>query len=273
MIEILVPTPVLEMPQRAQAITIAVFAALTILALAYAIQVSRRAKQGYPLYLFLGAALSVPYECFAAALVHVVYPQQGQWTMIEVLGRPIPVFTWLSYMFYISPLLIFAFEKLDRGELTPKLWWTAYFVSLPLAFIYEVPFLHFGLWQYYGDNQPFMLLGYPVWWAFVSPATFLCMALLNYLIWTRVLRRRHSFVLILLVPLSLFAIHFALSAPLAAAMNTSLNPVLTNLCMLFSIGLALLATWIGARGIELVQPLRIAEEVPGHSPNVAEGVS
>ncbi|MET0988618.1 MAG: hypothetical protein ABW034_24770 [Steroidobacteraceae bacterium] len=65
-----------------------------------------------------------------------------------------------------------------------------------------------------------------------------------------VLERRHSYLLPLLVTLSLFAIHGAMAAPIFAALATFTSKTATIIATFMSMGLAFMGMWFSSKVIK-----------------------
>jgi hypothetical protein len=247
--------PVLEMPQTAELVATIIFGICTLGTLLYALHVMRRDKVTYPIFLFLGSIICTTYETFDATLGHFIYPQIGQINVYQLLGVKLPLFLILIYPVYVAAIVIWVFQSHQNKRLTSVLWWKVFVGSIIGAALFEPPFIHFGLWFYYGDNQPMKVFGLPAWWWFANPAALMCMGLLCSFVWNYLLDRKFTFLLTILLPLSLFALHGSISAPLYFALNSSADISIANLGSMVTIALSFLLVWLGGRYIEKTRHL------------------
>lgn len=241
--------PVVEMPYTAQIVAVAIFALGALATLWYAYSVSKRTGSSYPLWVYLGSLVALPFETFDLTLGHCLYPQIGQLTAFELLGVKIPWFLVLVYPIYIAGAMIWVYEKLLTGTMTRSTWWKAAAIGIASAAAFEPPALYIGLWLYFGDNTPFRVFGLPFWWAFANPVAIITMGLVCYHIWNTLLKRKCAAVVVIMLPCSLFAIHTGLSTPVYLAINTSPSLVLANLGALGTAALSLFVIWLGSHAI------------------------
>lgn len=238
--------PLVEMPQTAQQVATLVFAVLALLTLVYAVRVAKRTGHSYPLWVFAASLVALPFETFDLTLGHCLYPQVGQWTAIELLGVKLPWFLVFIYPVYIAGMVIFIYEHMLNGTLTRSLWWKVALGSILGAAAFEPPGLYFGLWLYFGDNEPFRIFGLPFWWAFANPVAILSISLFSYHVWSSLLNKRYAPVLLVVMPMLLFAVHTAVATPVYFALNSTQDTVITNAAALATAALALFVVWIGS---------------------------
>ncbi|MEQ8743620.1 hypothetical protein [Parasphingorhabdus sp.] len=249
--ELLVARPDMIMPETAQFWTLLVFGTAAFATFLYALWQMRRNHTVYPLWLLLGAIVASTYETLDNTLGHVYYPITGQISIYEILGIPLPLFTFFVYFFYIGATVIWVFSLLDSKSIDNRSWWTIYGFTVLGALIFEPPMLALGLWNYYGDNQSLVFLGFPIWWAIVNPASVIMVALVSYLIWDLLLERKYTILLSAIVPILLYGIHGGISAPIYMTINSTSSAVINNLAAVASILLALGVIWLGGKAIRI----------------------
>ncbi|MBT8340000.1 MAG: hypothetical protein HKP58_10410 [Desulfatitalea sp.] len=242
--------PVLAMPQTAQTVAIILFAAIVAVIVGYVIRFSMKNKVSYPIWMIIAIFLATPYETHTALLGHFVYPQEGQISVFSLYGIPMPLYLVLIYVVYVAPFMLFIFNSMEKGTMTPSLWWKMFFISVPCAFMFEPLAIHFGLWNYWGANQPMKILGFPLWWAFVNPTGLMIMTLTVYLIWRDVLHRQKAYTFCLLIPLGLFAFLGCISAPAHITLHSYTSKTATIVGSLLSMAMSVFAIWIGQKILE-----------------------
>lgn len=242
--------PVLTMPEPAQTIVIILTAILAAIVVLYAIRLAKRDNVSYPIWMILGIVLALPYENHTALLGRFVYPQVGQVSVESFYGIQMPLYLLFVYILYVGPFMLFIFDKMEKGSMTVSLWWKMFFITAFLALCFEPPAIHFGLWYYFGDNQPLKILGLPLWWIFVNVGALMLMTLTLYLIWRDLLGRSHSYCFLILIPMGLYAFLGPLSAPAHLSLGTFTSKVGTIIGSVISIGFAFFAIWIGQKILE-----------------------
>ncbi len=215
------------------------FGVVALLALGYCVHLARRERKSYPLFVFLGAGLSVFYEPINNVLGLCTYPEIGQVTWIETLGRKIPTYIGAVYFFYFSATILWIMGRIRAG-VTIRQWWRYYAVGVVVCTSFELIPIHYGWWKYYGDNQALRILGFPMWWWFANPMCLFAMATLFHYLRQRVLSDRLSPLLVVLWPMALFATHGSAALPIFTALNSTSSTAITGLATLFTIGLALM---------------------------------
>lgn len=238
------------MPQTGQLVATVVFS-VGALAVAYLCwKVSRKTGSVYPWALYIGAGLTLPYETFDGVLGHFLYGQQGQHTLLSLFGHPLPLFILPIYLLYVTPAILWTFYQMGNGGFTPRMWWGTFAVAALFALCFEPPFINTQMWYYYGDNQPFAILGLPFWWIITNEAMLMCVGVLCWAIYEHILKpwgRAATWLLVVLVPFSVFGIHTAFSAPIFAALNTYNSTTISNVGGVASNVLALIGLVIASR--------------------------
>jgi hypothetical protein len=162
------PVPVGEMPYTVQVVATAIIATLAAVALVASVIRWRRTGSPLATLLLLGAGLASLNEPVVDIMGGCMHYRDGQLAAFETYDRPIPAWVPVGYLviFGVLPLLISSVlrksaEPRKRFLLCVLAVWA---VNLSI----ELPLLHSGLYEYYGQ-QPFKLLGlFPTHWLFVN---------------------------------------------------------------------------------------------------------
>jgi len=220
------------MPSGAQTVLI-ILTGLGALAIwRYAIRESRRRRDLVPVFIVIGAGLSIFYEPLGDEISKVYYTERGQETWISAFGRDIPVFIGLLYFWYMSVGALWLLRASRRG-VTARRWWTTWAGFLAFALTLEMVVA--GLvaddsgapWIYYGD-QAFMVLDVPFFtpWTYVSINVAIATGVVALV---RVLPRRQHWLLVPCVPMFMLAGHAMTAFPSALAMHSTDDDVLLHL--------------------------------------------
>jgi hypothetical protein len=218
-----------------QAIPIAIF-------VIYAARVWRRERDVLPFLFLLGGAACVLIEPIVDNLGLCDFPVEGQrWTQLAVLNRHIPLFVGEAYTWYVGGQAYLIYRLLKKGTPGPVLW-RCYFIFAVANFALEVPGLQIDAYTYYG-NQPFWVLGFPLWWAFVNPLMPMTFAVAVY-------RMRHRLVgwmalgVVVLAPMADAVANAAAGWPVWLALNSGKGYFVTYLGGTGTILLALMTMGI-----------------------------
>lgn len=155
-----------EMPQGAQ-LFFTCFTGVPLLIMT-GLAVYLLVKRRDPLLgLFLiGGICCVAYEPIVDILGCCAFPAEDQWTTFSAFGSDVPIFVHMTYTWYVGGLAIVVVRMLERRASARSLW-TLFGVLSVGEFLLEIPGLQLDLWTYYGE-QPFEVLGFPLWWGPVN---------------------------------------------------------------------------------------------------------
>ncbi|WAJ43406.1 hypothetical protein OK015_19615 [Mycobacterium sp. Aquia_216] len=160
-----------------------------------------------PLMIFLGLAggLTVfTLEPFTDVLGLAVFPELNQIGWIHALGRHIPAYVGLIYIFYWAPAWKFVTHRLDHGMKGRE--FSAICAALVgAACLIEVIPTKVAMWTYYG-SQPLKIVGFPIWWAVANGHSVVASAVVLYFL-LKVLPRNRRFLLIVIMPPVVLAVH------------------------------------------------------------------
>lgn len=173
-----------------------VFAALALGAFAFALIKAKRDRDWLPVFLFLASLAMSTIEPYVDAQGLCWYPEIGTIPGYRNVGRTIPLYIIFVFCFYVAPAMIIVIDRC-KNRITAGWLLKFYLLTVVLAALFEPIPLHYGLWSYYG-HQPFVFLGFPVWFAFVNTACVLLTGVALY----KVLPYLRGWKRILVVPLA-----------------------------------------------------------------------
>lgn len=134
-------------------------AVLVAASVALAVKETLRLRSALPLVVFLSAALWLPNEPFIDAILGFQYASDAPLKLFTLWDREIPPgVLGVGAMFFIFPWAIYRMVLSGTSTRTIV---GVLFVAGVLDWIAEWPALHYGLFEYYGDN-PSRILGLPL---------------------------------------------------------------------------------------------------------------
>ncbi|MGH9009924.1 MAG: hypothetical protein ACRDYF_08790, partial [Acidimicrobiia bacterium] len=174
------------------------------------------------------------------------YPEIGQVTWIETLGRKIPTYIGAVYFFYFSATVLWLMRRIRAG-ITARQWCRYYAVAAILCTSFELIPIRLGWWKYYGDHQALRILGFPMWWWFANPMSIFAMATLFHFLRKHVITERLSPLFVPLYPAALFAMHASAGFPVFTYLNSSTNMTVGVFATLLTIGWSITVIWLTSR--------------------------
>jgi len=238
------PPSEMTMPDDAQTVMLILTGISAALAVVVAVTRSVRRRDPVPVYVMLGAAIAICYEPIGDSLGMAYYPENGQVTWIDTLGRKIPAFIGLLFFVYFPPFILWFVEQAKKG-ITAATWWKVWLTTVLATFLFEPIPLAFDLWTYYGP-QPLSSFGFPLYWAFLD-ATFVYVLAMGVHGIIRFFPRRDYWLIVPAMPMLLLAGHGAPSLPVATTLASTDSRLINELGGLGTIALCVMVAWMGAR--------------------------
>ncbi len=155
-------------PHTAQLVITAILGVLSVAVAVFSIVEWRRTGQPTMLATSIGGLLASFNEPIMDIVGRVWFADGGQqWTAFQTFGRPVAVWVPMAYFVFFGafPYLMARYFQI-RGA-GPRQYWAAVAVPVVLNTALEVPLLQRGVYVYYG-NQPFAVLGFPVFWTVIN---------------------------------------------------------------------------------------------------------
>lgn len=235
--------PIIEKSLQWQQGMLIVMILLALGGLYYIYKEVRRTGEWFPAYVCLGGALACFYEPLGDLMTHVSYHEVNQINFNTAFGFRTPLWIVPTYLVSFGTPIVLLYTALTNG-LTMKKWMLFFAIAIVGGWGFEVPMLAMNAFEYYGDNQPFKILGFPVWVAFVNNATLFVVATLLYLLKKSVVGTRWPFLVVALIPVMVAGTHAGLSLPAGSAINGPRELLTVHLMAGLSMALSVLVTWI-----------------------------
>jgi hypothetical protein len=140
---------------------------LAAFALALVVRLCVQRRVAWPLVVTAGGTLTCLMEPLFDHLYGLWFPTQGQWTLFKVYGIHEPIWLPAAYLVIYGALAVLTVVWLQRAP-TRATVWRMYAVLAGVAFVGEITYVHvLGVYNYQ-VNQPFVVLGYPLFLGFLN---------------------------------------------------------------------------------------------------------
>lgn len=207
------------------------------------------------LLLFLvGGAICIVMEPVVDVLGMCYFPRINQWVGIETFDRPIPLFMWPVYSWFVGGQAYIFWRLFQRGMNRSQLW-KVWLTVMGVNVVLETPGLLMDVYTYYGP-QPFNLWGLPLWWPPVNStmpivAAFLIHKMTPYLTGARILA------VIPFMPMADGLANGALAWPVWTALNADIGFWATYPAAVATFGLGALAVWVMSKGLPVEETVSV----------------
>lgn len=238
------PPSDLLMPASAQLWTTVLYGVGALVFVLLALRLAWRERSPLALLLLVGAALTIYLEPVVDVLGNAVHPQIGQFNLLTTNGHPVPWAVLIGYIWYFAGAPLLCYPMLKQRSLNQRFVWGLFAsVVLSAALVEQIP-LHFGVWQYYGEQLP--KIGYmPIWWIFANTAAVLVPFILIYALYPR-LQGWRQLLVVGLMPSGAFMGHAAAGWPMYNLLGTDTSQLSALALYLGSaavVVLAVLSVW------------------------------
>lgn len=238
----LTPLPPVEMKVDAAAeyAFTSVVVAIGVVAVAYALYLSRRTASWLPVLCLLGGALCITIEPLCDSHLQLWWGDFRQPDIIAAWGRHVPVMAMVIVSWYYGAGAYFTWRWLQRGD-GSKIWYL-YLGEVATALVMEPVAIKLNLWHYFGEHG-ITIFGYPAYWPFVAAGCSAAAGVLLYLVGP-FLPGWRILAVAALVPMTVSAVYWACGWPMYIAVNKAPAELVLWLMNGVSIGLSLLLVWI-----------------------------
>jgi len=223
---------------------------LFAMVLLWVINDSRKSRRVLPLMILLGAMVASLQECLYDVFCNVWYAQYGATPMYRIFNISVPLWMLPAYGWYIGGLGYFMYKKFRDG-ITAGQVWKLYALFWVANLLLEVPALQIGnIYAYYG-NQPFELLGFPVWMAATNSLPPILFGI-TFSALDDVLRGPRAIFAVAIAPMIVGAGEMAAGWPMFLALNSGVGVNVTRAAALVTLALSLLVTYLAT--LKFVRP-------------------
>lgn len=170
-------------------------------------------------------------------------------TAFPQLNFPIeyPVWSILAYVPFAGPTC-WAFYLILRSRPSRRIFWGAVVGGqLVMNTVTEWVLIHTHGYQYYGDNQPLRVWGFPLWWLATNFGELLGAVVMLLLI--NRYGKRAAALAVIVVPASFGAWEMWAGWPVYVALNNDVGTVVTTIAALVAFAIALATIWFIERVI------------------------
>lgn len=217
-----------------------------VLTIANCLWRARAMQSALPIIILLGSVGTIALEPMVDVLGSLVFPNEGARIGIELIGRPMPIYISLIWVFYWAGGVLFVAEMI-LGGVTLKRWMITGAVFVILAVLIEMIPIHYRMWTYY-NVQPLRVGGFPVFWGFVNTSAVMGTAAAIVLL-DRLLGNAERWLLVPLFPCIAFGLNTAAGLPGYAAVSTTQDYSLALFWTSLSILAATLLVWLWGKAV------------------------
>ncbi len=202
---------------------------------------SRRTGSMIPLLILLGAGAASLQECIFDVMVLVNWADHGHTPLYRMLDRSVPIWMLLAYPWFIGGMGYWMYKRLNDG-MTARQLWSLYFFAWAANMFLEIPALQLGnIYSYYG-NQPFQILGFPLWMAWTNSLMPILLGSVIYAL-RDTLTGLRSLLVLALVPMAVGTAQIIAGWPIWLALNSGASYTVTHLAALVTLGLSLIVVY------------------------------
>lgn len=200
-----------------------------------------KTRSPLPIYLFLSAGIAFMAEPLSQLAGLGIYPPEGMHTVWSAFNRPVPLFGFLAYLWFLGGLSCIVYSRLRKG-MTMRGIFILYGILVVVEAALEIPGLNTNTFLYYGP-QPFVLMKFPLWWAFVNAGAAMLAACLVF--------KMKDYVKPVFYPVFLWAVPLANSGimggaamPTQIALNRNESLLVTHIAALWTVALCFFVIWM-----------------------------
>lgn len=153
--------------ETGQWISVILTFALAAVAAVYVVRVARQERAVWPFALLAAGTLTCLLEPMFDHLYGLWFPTQGQWTLFTAYGVSEPIWLVPAYFAIYGGGAVVVMRKL-RANPTVSQIWRLYWAFVAVAMVAEIAYVQLmGVYEYQ-DDQPWKVLGYPLFLGFVN---------------------------------------------------------------------------------------------------------
>jgi lipoprotein signal peptidase len=220
------------------AINFVVLAAVMV----WIIKEARQTRSLTPVLLMVGAALASMSECIYDVMVLVQWADYGHTPLYRIFNLAVPIWMVAAYPWFIGGMGYWMYKQLKKGMTASQLW-KLYFFAWAANLFLEVPALQLGnIYTYYG-NQPFQILGFPLWMAWTNALMPILLGTVVYAC-EDVLVGARRLMIVFLVPMATGTAQIAVGWPIWLALNSGAGHGVTHAAALVTLCFSLMLVYL-----------------------------
>ena len=260
------PPSGLEMNATGQTIFTIAVTIPWVVAIVLAVRYWRRSGSPMGLLCLAGGTICILFEPVVDVLGLVLFPRENQWVGLETFGRPIPMFMYPVYSWFVGGQAFLVWYLLNKGMSRQQLW-KFWLTVMGINVVLETPGLLMDVYTYYGD-QPFNPWGLPLWW---PPVNSTMPIVAGYLVWrmTPKLTGWRMLAVIPMIPMADGMANGAIAWPVWTALNTNLGFAATYPAAVAVFALAALAVWVMGSGLPAAERVETTSPAGAREPALA----
>jgi len=141
---------------------------LAVVLLGFALDYWRRRGSTVGVWLLLGGALTTLNEPIVDVLGKCWFPAFGAWVAFKAWGFSTPLYMIAVYSWYVGGQAFLSYRRFRTG-ITRRGVFQLFGTFAAVNMLLEIPGLNTAIpmYSYYG-HQPFVFLGFPIWWMFCN---------------------------------------------------------------------------------------------------------
>lgn len=173
--------------------------ALAAVAVGYVVLLWRRERITWPFFLLISGGLACLMEPLYDHLYGLWFYEEDQWNLYETFGSSQPVWVPAAYVAFYGGASVFVARAVTRRP-EMRTVWTMYGAIALMALVAEIAYVSVLEVYSYQDDQPYKVLGYPIFLAFTNAMSALVSGILAFRLAPMLPRARDQVALIALVP-------------------------------------------------------------------------
>lgn len=172
---------------------------LAAAAVGYVVTLCRRERITWPLFLLISGGLTCLMEPLYDHLYGLWFYEQAQWNLYETFGSNQPVWVPAAYVAFYGGASVFVAQTLSkRPEMRTV--WSMYGAIAVMALVAEITYVSVLDVYSYQDDQPYKVLGYPLFLGFTNAMSAVVAGILAFRVAPLLPRMRDQVAMLALVP-------------------------------------------------------------------------
>ncbi|MDN2495463.1 hypothetical protein FHY52_01865 [Nocardia nova] len=174
------------------------------------------------LAMLVGGLLTCTFEPLADYIGLLWFAHDNVAITVNLVGRHIPLYVVLGYMFYFGLLAYIDYRALVLGA-GKKYFLGSFAVAFVLDWVLQAVGANLGLYSYFG-NDPFRVFGAPLWWFAIDSTATILIAFVMFQLRDRMVGWGRALPVVMVLPLYA-GWNAAVGMPIFTAKNSNFDPV------------------------------------------------